>query len=112
MVSPEPPDDAGQIFRKHTLLLSSTGQCKQLPGIVLAQKWREISRAKERTSTGLVEGRNSPPEWGPGLGYSQVSPDETCPEGFWETGGGRKSGGVHIPHAGGRQSQSAGCPWP
>lgn len=37
MVSPEPPDDAGQIFRKHTLLLSSTGQCKKLPGIILAQ---------------------------------------------------------------------------
>lgn len=112
MVSPEPPDDAGQIFRKHTLLLSSTGQCKQLPGIILAQKWRAVSRAKERTSTRLVEGRNSPPEWGPGLGYSQVPQEETCPEGFWETGGGGKSGGVHIPHAGGRQSQSAGCPWP
>lgn len=35
MVSPEPPDDAGQVLREHALLLSSARQCKQLPGVVL-----------------------------------------------------------------------------
>ena len=35
MVSPEPPDDTGQILREHALLLSRARQCKQLPGVVL-----------------------------------------------------------------------------
>lgn len=48
MVSPEPPDDAGQVFRKHTLLLSSTGQCKQLPGIILGTEM-EGSQTGEET---------------------------------------------------------------
>lgn len=49
MVSPEPPDDAGQVFRKHALLLSSTGQCKQLPGIILGTEVRAVRQVTEQT---------------------------------------------------------------
>lgn len=35
MVSPESPDDAGQILRQHALLLSRARQCEQLPGVIL-----------------------------------------------------------------------------
>lgn len=35
MVSPEPPDDARQVLREHSLLLRRAGQRKQLPGIIL-----------------------------------------------------------------------------
>lgn len=47
MVSPEPPDDTRQVFRKHTLFLSSTGQCKQLPGIILGTEKKEGRQVKE-----------------------------------------------------------------
>lgn len=41
VVGPKPPDDPRQILREDTLLLSSAGQCKQLPGIVLGTVGRD-----------------------------------------------------------------------
>lgn len=49
MVSPEPPDDAGQILGQHPLFLSSTGQCKQLPGIILGPEKEASQPSKECT---------------------------------------------------------------
>lgn len=52
MVSPEPPDDTGQVFRKHPLFLCSTGQGEQLPGIILSTEMevRQTDRqVKEQT---------------------------------------------------------------
>lgn len=56
MVSPEPPDDTGQVFRKHALFLSSTRQCKQLPGIILDTEM-EGRQVKEHTLSLTVKGK-------------------------------------------------------
>lgn len=63
MISPEPPNDAGQIFRKHTLFLSGTGQRKQLPGIVLGtgMEGRAVSQVEELLQKGAQVGAPSGP---------------------------------------------------
>lgn len=65
VVSPEPPDDTGQILRKHALLLSSAGQCKQLPGIILGM----VVRRQPVTGVPPHPTCQGSPEWGPRLGY-------------------------------------------
>lgn len=55
MVSPEPPDDARQVFRKHALLLGSTGQCEQLPGII---RTLGVSKVNLQVAHGFDDGHD------------------------------------------------------
>ena len=90
MVSPEPPDDTGQILRQHTLLLSRARQREQLPGVVLgtAVSGQRVAGAHAHP-TGQRQGgglRN-----GPRLECSQLPQHKACPEVLWEEAGAGES---------------------